>query len=45
MNFKLNDNVVINIYLNLIKLIYNWSWKIDVVDFLPEIGSSLTIIG
>ena len=43
--YKLNDNVVINPYLNLNELIYGWSWKIVVTDYLPENGSPLTING
>ena len=45
LDYKLNDNVVINIFLNLIELVYSWSWKITVFDFLPEIVLSLTVIG
>ena len=45
LDYKLNDNIMINPCFNLIELIYSWSWKIAVVDFLPEIGSLLTIIG
>ena len=39
LNDFLNNNVMINSYLNLIKLIYSWSWKLAVIDFLLEVGS------
>ena len=44
LDYKLNDNIVINLYLNLIELIYSCNWKIAVVDFLSEIESLLTVI-
>ena len=38
-NLKLNDNVVINPCLNLIELIYRWSWKLVIINFLHTVGS------
>ena len=45
LDYKLNDNVVINPCLNFIELIYSWSWKMVIIDFSPDIGLSLTVIG
>ena len=42
LNYKLNDNVVINQCLNLIELIYSWSLKLAIIDFLLEVESPLT---
>ena len=41
---KFNHNSYIYIYLNLIKLLYSWRWKLAVIDFLKEIGSPLIAI-
>ena len=45
LDYKLNDNVVINLGLNLNELIYSWSLNITVADFLSEIGSPLKLNG
>ena len=42
LNYKLNDNVVINQYLNLIEFIYSCSLKLAVINFLLEVKSPLT---
>ena len=42
LNNLLNDNVVINPCLNLIEIIYSWSWKLAIIDFLLEVESPLT---
>ena len=44
LEYKLNDNVVIYPYLNLIELIYSWSWKLAVIDFLFEVGSPFWLV-
>ena len=43
LNNMLNENGWNRCCLNLIELIYSWSWKIVVIDFLLEVRSPLTI--
>ena len=43
LTYKLNDNVVIHLCLNLNEFIYSWSWKIVVINFLRKIRSLLTV--
>ena len=42
LKYKLSSHVVINSCLNLNELIYRWSWKLVIIDFLYTVGSSLT---
>ena len=42
LNSKFNDNFWIYLCLNWIELIYSWSWKLVVIDFLLIVGLPLS---